>query len=457
MVNVTKISDTMTNSETYDMPKIKVTPPGENAKKVIEQDKKYIVTSTKLSPIVVKRASGAIVEDVDGNKYLDFTCGAGVTNLGHCPPKVIEAIREQVGSVIHFLGQDFYYESQSKLAQKLTELTPGNFEKKVFFCNSGAESVEAAIKLSRWTTGRKRFISFMGAFHGRTMGAVSMTGSKPVHRDKFMPLMPGVTHVPYAYCYRCPYKQTYPECDIWCAKIIEENYFNTFLPPDEVASLFLECVQGEGGYIVPPKEFIPELAKIMKSHGILIVDDEVQAGFGRTGKMFAAEHFELEPDIITVAKGMGSGVPIGAAVARAELDFGASGAHSNTYGGNLVSVASVLATLEIFEEEKIVENSYKLGGIINKRLNELFDKYEIIGDVRGLGMMTATEFVKNRKTKDYATDERNAVVVEAYKHGLLLLPCGRSSIRYIPPLNIPIEQLDRGLDILDDAIKAVVQ
>jgi 4-aminobutyrate aminotransferase len=439
-----------------EMPEIKITPPGENAKKIIDMDNKYIVTSTKLSPIVVKRASGAIVEDVDGNKYLDFTCGAGVTNLGHCPPKVNAAIKEQLESVIHFLGQDFYYESQSKLAKKITELTPGNFEKKVFFCNSGAESVEAAIKLCKWSTGRKRFLSFMGAFHGRTIGAVSMTGSKPVHRDRFMPLMPGVTHVPYAYCYRCPYKQTFPECDVWCAKIIEENYFNSFLPPDEVAALFFECVQGEGGYIVPPKEFLVELDSIMKKHGILLVDDEVQAGFGRTGKLFAAEHFGIEPDIMTLAKGMGSGVPIGATVARADLDFGAPGAHSNTYGGNLLSVASVLATLDIFEEENIVDNSNRLGVIIKQRLDELHDKYEIIGDVRGLGMMTATELVKDRKTKEYATKDRNDIVVEAYKRGLILLPCGRSSIRYIPPLNIPEDQLSKGFDILEEAIRTVV-
>jgi 4-aminobutyrate aminotransferase len=440
-----------------EMPQIKVTPPGENAKKIIEMDNKYIMTVTKASPIAVKRASGALVEDVDGNTYLDFTCGAGVTNLGHCPPKIVEAIKDQVESVIHFLGQDFYYDSQSQLAKKLTEITPGDFDKKVFFCNSGAESVEAAFKISRWSTGRKRFISFMGAFHGRTMGAVSLTGSKIVHRDKYMPLVPGVTHIPYAYCYRCPYKLTYPDCDLWCAKVIDELHFNSFLPPDEVAAFFYECVQGEGGYIVPPKEFLPELAKIMKNHGILLVDDEVQAGFGRTGKMFACEHFGVVPDIITLAKGMGSGVPVGATVARAELDFGKPGAHSNTYGGNLLSCASVLATLDVFEEENIVENSKRLGRMAMKRLNELYDKYEIIGDVRGLGLMIATEFVKDRKTKAYAKSEVDKVVSEAFKRGLLVLPCGKSSIRYIPPLNIADDQLNKGFDILEEAIKVVIQ
>jgi 4-aminobutyrate aminotransferase len=440
-----------------EMPKIITIPPGENAKKIIEMDHKYIMTVTKAAPIVVKRASGALIEDVDGNTFLDFTCGAGVTNLGHCPPKIVAAIKEQVEKVMHFAGTDFYYDSQSQLAKKLTEITPGEFDKKVFFCNSGAESVEAALKLSRWSTGRKRFLSFMGAFHGRTMGAVSLTGSKPVHRDRYMPLVPGVTHIPYAYCYRCPYKQTYPDCDIWCAKIIDELYFNSFLPPDEVASLFYECVQGEGGYIVPPKEFLPELEKIMRKHGILMIDDEVQAGFGRTGRLFASEHFGVVPDIITLAKGMGSGVPVGATVARAELDFGTPGAHSNTYGGNLLSMASVLATLEVFEQENIVANSERLGKLTIQRLNELYDKYEIIGDVRGLGMMTATEFVKDRKTKEYAKKETDEIVVEAYKRGLMLLSCGKSSIRYIPPLTIPDDQLQKGFDILEESIKAVIQ
>ncbi len=440
-----------------EMPQIKKVPPGENAKMIIEMDKKFMVTVTKLSPIAVKRASGAIVEDVDGNTYLDFTCGAGVTNLGHCPPKVVAAIKAQVEKVMHFAGTDFYYESQARLAKKLAEITPGNFDKKVFLCNSGTESVEAAMKLSRWSTGRKRFISFMGAFHGRTLGAVSLTGSKIVHRDRYMPLIPGVTHLPYANCYRCPYKQTYPDCDLWCAKIIDELYFNSFLPPDEVAALFFECVQGEGGYIVPPKPFIQELVKIMKSHGILLVDDEVQAGFGRTGKLFACEHFDIVPDIITLAKGMGSGVPVGATVTRAELDFGKAGAHSNTYGGNLLSCASVLATLEIFEEENVVANSARLGKLAMQRLHELYDKYEIIGDVRGLGLMTAAEFVKDRKTKEYAKPETDKIVVEAYKRGLILLPCGRSSIRFIPPLIIPDDQLQKGFDIFEEAIRAVIK
>ena len=440
-----------------EMPHVKIEPPGENAKRIIEMDRKYIITATKASPIAVRRGSGALVEDVDGNTYLDFTCGAGVTNLGHCPPQVVAAIKDQVEKVMHFAGTDFYYDSQAQLAKKLTELAPGNHDKKAFFTNSGAESVEAAIKLSRWSTQRKRFIGFLGAFHGRTMGAVSLTASKPVQRNRFMPMIPGVTHVPYAYCYRCPYKQNYPECDLWCAKIIDEIYFQSVLPPEEVAALFFECVQGEGGYIVPPKEFVPELDKIMKKYDILMVDDEVQAGFCRTGKWFACEHFGVVPDIMALAKGMGSGVPVGAIVARADLDFGAAGAHSNTYGGNLISCASVLATIKVMEEENLTANAEKLGEMAMERLKELYDKFDIIGDIRGLGLMTATEFVKDRKTKTVAVTERNAIVTEAYKRGLLLLPCGKSGIRYIPPVNIPEEQLHKGFDILTEAITEVIK
>jgi 4-aminobutyrate aminotransferase len=285
------------------------------------------------------------------------------------------------------------------------------------------------------------------------MGALSLTASKPVHRDRFFPMMPGVNHIPYAYCYRCRYKLEYPSCGMWCAKILDEVYLDTFIPPDEVAGIFVEPVQGEGGYIVPPKEFLPELKKIAEKHGILFIDDEVQAGFGRTGRMFAIEHFGVTPDIVSIAKAMGSGVPIGAIVFNAKYDWGVEGAHSNTYGGNLLACAASLATIDVLQSEKLVERAAQLGEHMNKRLNEMKEKYEIIGDVRGLGMMQATEFVKNRKTKEYAKKERDKIVELAYKRGLILLPCGRSGIRYIPPLTIEEEYLDKGLDVLETCIK----
>ena len=438
-----------------ELPKMVVTPPGPKAKKVVAKDGKYLATSTKTSPIVAERAQGAVVWDVDGNRYLDFTSGIGVTNTGHCHPAVVKAVQDQAERLFHFAGTDFYYAVQADLAEKLCEVTPGDYPKKVFYTNSGAESVEAAIKLARWTTQRKQFVGFIGAFHGRTMGAVSITASKPVHKDRFFPMMPGVTHIPFAYCYRCPYKMEYPSCDVWCARILEELYFTSFLPPGEVAAMFVEPVQGEGGYIVPPMKWHQVMRDITKRHGILFVDDEVQAGFGRTGKFFAIEHAGVEPDVMCLAKGMGSGVPIGAIVFRAELDFGVQGAHSNTYGGNLLASAATLATIDVIEKEGLVAKAAKLGKHMHRRLEELQERHDEIGDVRGLGLMQMTEFVKDRRTKEIHKGFRDELTVEAYKRGLIMLPCGKSGMRYIPPLVITREQLDAGIDILEASIKAV--
>jgi 4-aminobutyrate aminotransferase len=437
-----------------DLPEIKVTPPGPKGQEIIEMDDRYIATTTKTSPVAVSKAKGAMVWGVDGNRYLDFTSGIGVTNTGHCHPRVVEAVRRQAGELMHFAGTDFYYEIQAQLAKRLCEVTPGEGAKKVFYTNSGAESVEAAIKLARWSSGRKRFIAFAGAFHGRTMGALALTASKTVHRERFFPMMPGVTHVPYAYCYRCPYRMEYPSCDLWCARIIEEVYFQHTTPPAEVAALFMESVQGEGGYIVPPMEWIEEVRRICDRHGILMVDDEVQAGFGRTGKWFAIEHAGVEADIYTLAKGMGSGVPIGAIVFRGDLDWRVKGAHSNTYGGNLVASAAAMATIDVIEGEDLVGNATRMGEHLRRRLMELQEAHPEIGDVRGLGLMQATEFVKDPTTKERAVELRDRLTVEAYKRGLILLPCGRNSMRYIPPLIIKEHQVDAAVDILDESLKA---
>lgn len=436
-------------------PNIITPPPGPKAREVIEKDTKYLATSTKTSPLVAERGEGALLWDVDGNVYIDFTSGIGVLNTGFSHPEIVKAVKEQVKRLVHFAGTDFYYRVQVDLAEKLAQVTPGKHEKKVFYTNSGTESVEAAIKVARWSTQRKRFIAFLGAFHGRTMGSLSLTASKTVHRARFFPTMEGVTHIPYAYCYRCPYRQEYPSCGIHCARILEELYFETAVPPEEVAAIFVEPVQGEGGYIVPPKEFIPELKRIAEKYGILLVDDEVQAGFGRTGRFFAIEHYGVVPDILTMAKGMGSGYPIGAAVFRKELDFGVQGAHSNTYGGNLVASTAALKTIEIMQKERLPERAERLGELLHKRLKEMQEKYELIGDVRGLGLMQATELVKDRRTKEHAVKERDRVVEEALKRGLILLPAGKSAIRYIPPLVIEEEHLNAGLNVLDEAFHAV--
>ena len=434
------------------VPKIVVTPPGPKAREIIELDHRYLATTTKTSPIVAARGEGAVVEDVDGNLYVDFTCGIGVANTGHCHPTVVKAVQEQSERLMHFAGTDFYYEIQAKLAKRITEIVPGNFEKKVFFTNSGTESTEAALKLARWSTGKKRFLAFINAFHGRTLGALSLTGSKRVQRERFFPTMPGVTHVPYAYCYRCAYKLTYPDCDLWCVKIIEELYFDSIVPPDEVAALFFEPVQGEGGYIVPPPGYLDELAKLAKKYDILLVDDEVQTGFGRTGRMFGVEHSSVLPEVLTMAKGIGSGIPIGAMAFRADLDFGVKGAHSNTFGGNLVACAAALATIEVIESEGLLEKATRAGERMHKRLEEMKERFPVMGENRGLGLMRATEFVKDPETKEPAKKLRDSILERAYKKGLILLPCGESGIRYIPYLGISDELLDAGLDVLEESI-----
>ena len=438
------------------VPDIKIEPPGPAAREIIVKDDSYVATTTKSLQIVAKRARGLDVEDVDGNMFLDFSSGISVLNVGHCHPRIVEAVKRQSGELMHFAGTDFYYDIQASLAQRLSEVTPGTYEKKTFFSNSGTESVEAAIKIARWSTRRSRMIAFIGAFHGRTMGSLSLTASKPVQQQRFFPGVPGVTHLPFAYCYRCPYHLEYPSCDLWCAKTLEETYFSTFVPPDEVAALFGEPVQGEGGYVVPPKEFYPTIHKIIKKHGILFADDEVQAGLGRTGRMWGIENWGIQPDIMSMSKSLGSGIPIAATVFRKELDFGVEGSHSNTFGGNLVGCAASLATLDVIKDERLVENSAKMGEYFRKRLAELQEKHEIIGDVRGLGLMIAVEFVRNRKTKEFAVKERDDIINGAFKRGLILLGCGKSGVRLIPSLNVTKEQIDTATEIIDSSISAVV-
>jgi 4-aminobutyrate aminotransferase len=439
------------------VPDVKIEPPGPAAREIIAKDDSYVATTTKSLPIVARRARGLAVEDVDGNMFLDFSSGISVLNVGHCHPRIVEAVKKQSAELMHFAGTDFYYDIQASLAQRLSEVTPGTYEKKTFFSNSGTESIEAAIKVARWSTRRSRMIAFIGAFHGRTMGSLSLTASKPVQQQRFFPDVPGVIHIPFAYCYRCPYHLEYPSCDLWCAKTLEETYFNTFVPPDEVAALFGEPVQGEGGYVVPPREFYPTIHKIIKKHGILFADDEVQAGLGRTGKMWGIENWGIVPDIMSMSKSLGSGIPIAATIFRKELDFGVEGAHSNTFGGNLVGCAASLATLDVIKDERLVENSAKMGEYFRKRLNELKEKHEIIGDVRGLGLMQAVEFVRNRRTKEFAVKERDDIVSGAFKRGLILLGCGKSGVRLIPSLNVTKEQIDTATEIIDSSISAVAK
>jgi len=442
-------------------PKILAPIPGPKAKKIIERHHKYMATTTNdptYAPLVIESGEGVWFRDVDGNIFLDFSSGISVLNAGIRNPKVQRAIEEQLNKIWHAAGTDYYNEKQVALAEKLDEITPGDFEKKTFLSNSGTESVEAALKISRWSTQRKLFIGFIGAFHGRTYGSMSFVSSKSVQRSRQFPTMPGVYLVPYANPYRNPwYINGYENPDELINRVmeyVEEYLFNRYVPPEEVASIIFEPIQGEGGYVVPPKNFFKELKKLADKHDIKLIADEVQSGMGRTGKMFAVEHFGIAPDIICLAKSLGDGIPIGATVFRKEMDFGIPGVHSNTYGGNMIACAAALATIEALQDG-LVQNAAKLEGLFKERLQEMYDKYEIIGDVRGLGLAWGVEFVKNRKTKEYAKDERNRMLLECLKRGLALLGCGTSVIRLIPPLCLTEEQAKIGLDIFEEGVKAV--
>ncbi len=441
-------------------PEVKVPIPGPKAQKIVEMDTEFIATTTKTSPVAGLRGRGSVVEDVDGNVILDFTSGIGVLNLGHCPPTVVEAVQKQVAELMHFAGTDYYYDVQATLAKRLARATPGDHDKKVFFTNSGAESVEAAIKVTKWSTRRTQFLAFQGAFHGRTAGAGALTASKPVQRARFFPTMPGVTHVPFANPYRNVWGiDGYDEPDELTEKAIgyiEDFVFKTHLDPNEVGALFAEPVQGEGGYVVPPAGFYKKLKALCEEHSILFVSDEVQAGFGRTGKMFGIEHEGVVPDITVMAKGIANGMPMGAVAFNAELDFGIQGAHSNTYGGNLVAGAAALAVLDELETTDVIANCVARGDQLRKRLLELQEGFDRLGDVRGRGLMLMADFVNDRNKRDFAVELRNQVVDESYKRGLLLLPCGRSGIRFIPPLNVSEQQVDGAMEVFEDAVQAAV-
>jgi 4-aminobutyrate aminotransferase len=429
--------------------------PGPEAKKVLEKDQRFVSQSyTRVYPLVVKRAYGAMVEDVDSNRFLDFTSGIAVCNTGHCHPKVVEAIKVQAEQFIHMSGTDFYYDVQSTLAQKLGAITPGPEEKRVFFGNSGAEAIEAALKLARYHTKRPRVLAFLGAFHGRTMGALSLTASKVIHERGFSPLVPGITHIPYAYCYRCPYHLQYPKCDVACVDWIREDLFKRSIPPEEVAAIFVEPIQGEGGYIVPPLEFHQKLYELAKEFGILFVADEVQTGMGRTGRMMGIEHWGVVPDIIALAKGIASGMPLGATVSQTEVMNWVPGSHASTFGGNPISCQAALTTIKLLEEG-LVDNAARLGEYILGQLRGLQKRFDLIGDVRGRGLMIGVELIKDGKMRRKAIEERNRVIQACFEKGLLILGCGENTIRLIPPLIITQNEADTALTILEEVLEKV--
>jgi 4-aminobutyrate aminotransferase len=424
--------------------------PGPRAARIIERDARVLSPSyTRPYPLVVDHAEGAIVTDVDGNRFLDFNAGIAVVAAGHCHPQVVRAIQEQAARLIHMSGTDFYYENMVQLAETLARLAPGDQPRRVYFGNSGTEAVEAALKLARYHSGRDKFIAFLGCFHGRTLGSLALTSRRPVQRAGFGPLMPGVHHVAYPYCYRCPYGKSPDTCGVECAKAIEDQLFKTILPAQETAAIVIEPVQGEAGYIVPPQKFFDELAGIAQRHGILLVFDEVQSGMGRTGKMWAAEHFGANPEILAVAKGIASGMPLGAMIANAEVMNWPPGSHASTFGGNPVSVAASLATIELLESE-LIENAAKMGAYMRSRMDSWPSRFPIVGDVRGLGLMIGIELVRDQHTKEKGTTEREAIIGMAFERGLLILGAGDNTIRLSPPLTISRDQADFALDVLEN-------
>lgn len=434
-------------------PHIKVKPPGPKAKEVVERDHQYTAPAYgRVYPLVVTQAQGMVVEDVDGNLFLDFMAGIAVTSTGHCHPRVVKAIEEQARKLLHICGSDFYYEPMVDLVEKLSRLAPGSGPKKVFLTNSGTETVEAAIKLARFATGRKHLVAFLGSFHGRSLGSLSLTASRAAQRTHFSPLIPDVHHIPFAYCSRCPYHLHYGSCGIDCVEYLETGLFRQKVAPEEVAAIFVEPIQGEGGYVVPPPEYLPMLQEICRRHGILLVVDEIQSGFGRTGKMFACEHWGIEPDILCVAKGIASGMPLGAMIARSEISTWTRGTHGSTFGGNPVACAAALATIQLLEEG-LVANAAEVGSYLKDRLTELKGRHSAIADVRGLGLMIGVEFARTdgRRTPDTAMRDR--VMRNCFEKGLLVLGCGESTLRFCPPLIVTREEAATAVEIFDSAIQ----
>lgn len=437
-----------------DYPKIVVTPPGPKAKELAKRDERVISQSfVRFYPLAIQSGKGCIIRDVDGNEYIDFNSGLVCLNVGHSHPKVVAAIRSQLDRFLHYSVTDFLYREVVDVAEKLVRITPGKGAKKVFFGNSGAEAVEAGAKMARWHTRKPRYIAFVGAFHGRTFGGMSFTASKPVQRRHFFPLVSGVTHVPYGYCYRCPFKLSFPDCNYWCVDFIDEHVLKKYAPPEEVAAFVFEPIQGEGGYVAPPPEYFKKLKKLADKYGILMMDDEVQAGMGRTGKWFAIEHWGVEPDIVCIAKSIAGGMPLGAAVARASIMDWEGGSHASTFGGNPVSCAAASAVIDTIEGNRLMENAAKQGSHIMRRLGELKEECEIVGDVRGKGLMIGMELVEDKVSKKPAAKKAGEIMKRSWQRGVAVITCGKSTIRIAPPLIITRELVDAALEIIEDVTR----
>jgi 4-aminobutyrate aminotransferase len=434
------------------LPRLVTTLPGPKAKQVVASDHKILSPSyTRDYPLVVKTGRGALIEDVDGNTFLDFAAGIAVVATGHCHPEVVAAIQRQAAELIHMSGTDFYYPNMVELAEKLASLMPGKDPKRVYFGNSGTEAIEAAIKLARYHTKRDKLIAFYGCFHGRTIGALSLTSSKAIQRKRFGSLLAGVFHAHYPNSYRgaCGIRPEHASVD--ALAYLEDELFKRVVDPEEVAAIFIEPIQGEGGYLPAPVEFLQGLQRLCRKHGILLVADEIQSGMGRTGKWWGVEHAGIEPDIICTAKGIASGMPLSAMITRSGVMDWTPGAHASTFGGNPVCIAASLATVGLLERGYIA-NAARMGEFIFKRLADWRERHKIVGDIRGKGLMIGIEFVRDQKTKEKAQDLRNRVVHQAFEKGLLVLGAGENSLRLAPPLLVDEEQADFALRTLDACI-----
>ena len=437
------------------LPRLQTQLPGPNAKRVLERDAKFMSPSyTREYPLVAKRGHGAIVEDVDGNAFLDFAAGIAVCSTGHCHPKVVEAIQKQAAELIHMSGTDFYYESLPQLAERLVRTMPGAEHKKVFFGNSGTEAVEGAIKLARYATRRDKLIAFYGAFHGRTMGSLSLTASKSTQRKGFGALLSSVEHIHYPNAYRCVHGHGPETCGAEILEMLQNDMFKRLFDPEDVAAIIIEPIQCEGGYIPAPKFFLQELQSICREYGIMLIADEVQSGMGRTGKWWGYEHAGIEPDIITVAKGIASGMPLSAFIAKESVMKWGPGAHGTTFGGNPVAIAASLATMDLIESQYLA-NAGRMGDYIFGRTADWTKRFKVVGDVRGRGLMIGIEIVRDQRTKEKAANLRNAIVDLAFHKGLLVLGAGENSIRLSPPLLIDEEQADFAVKTLEECFREV--
>jgi 4-aminobutyrate aminotransferase len=447
----------MMPSTEFERPIIKTELPGPKSREIIEADSRYVTPSYPRPDykLVADHAQGVWLTDPDGNVFLDCNAGVAVCSTGHCHPEVVKALQEQVASLIHMCGTDFYYRHMPELGKKLEEICPIDGPTRTHFANSGAEAVETALKVAMYHTRRQKFISFYGSFHGRTLGALSLTSSKKAQRLGFMRQALDVVHIPYPNKFRhfatdMPTDEETITRDVinW----LENRVFQTTTPPEEVAGIVLEVVQGEGGYVPAPKAFVKELRRICDQYGIMLIVDEVQSGMGRTGKMFALDHYDgVKADIMCLAKGLGSGMPIGACIARADIMDWHKGAHASTFGGNPVALTAALKTIELLQGG-LVENSATVGAYLEEGLRKLQDKYDCIGDVRGLGMMLGVEFVTDKQTLKPDAELRDRVEMACYNKGLIILGCGANSIRWSPPLILTKENVDVALEIFDEAI-----